>query len=111
MPFVADEAEARCLMTLYRGWFGSPVVKRGGKVVDGTKRLAAWRALCFAGDPPTVEAKTSRDVCRLLCAAHHYDRAADMLGAMAEFGADLPAVLHLPAQLCAPLVALVRKRS
>jgi len=98
-------------MMLYRGWFGGPVVQYRRRVVDGSKRLAAWYQLCMPGKPPNVESDNRREVVRLLCAAGHHRRAADLLGDSVAFPADLSILLRLPRELCAPLVAVMRKRS
>ena len=79
--------------------------------MDGAKRVAAWKRLCCPSEPPRVVAKNRRGAGRLLCAAQHHQRAADVLGASVLYDANLATVLRLPPELVAPLVALMHKRS
>lgn len=106
---LTDEKHARTLLAMYQGWFGPPVLLFRQKVIDGHKRLAAWRGLAFAEAPPQVEAESIWRAARYLCAAEHYDRAAEVLQGTLDHR-TVSEVLLLPEHMCAPLVALLKRR-
>lgn len=111
MACLPDVARARLLVENYRAWFGGPVIRLGGKVVDGNKRLAAWRALQMTGSVPTLVAKDARDAARLVLLAGHVERAAQMLGDSIPYDINTATTLRVPPEVGAALVAYQRKRN
>jgi len=66
---LSDEQHARTLLAMYQGWFGPPVLMFRENVIDGRKRLAAWRGLMFNEGPPLVEAQVVKRVRQLYVCA------------------------------------------
>lgn len=71
--------------------------------------MVAWHALSFNETPPTLEPMSIWSAARYLCAAEHYDRAAEILQGTVDHK-SLPEALLLPEHMCAPLVAILRRR-
>jgi len=105
MPFLPSVSHANLLLRNFGGWFGGPVIKQGGKVVDGRKRLSAWQQLSMRGTPPTVIVRTAREAARLVLLAGHTERAYTMLGSTIVYSLDTAALLHVPPEVGAALVA------
>jgi len=110
MQYLPDERRARLLLEAFKGWFGTPVVKLGGRVLDGRKRLAAWRSLSCHGDPPTISVRETRAAGRLLLLAGHVERCAELLGDSIPYDANTATLLRVPSELGALLVGHVRRR-
>ena len=110
MPFLPSEERARLLLISYGGWFGGPVVRLDEQVLDGRMRLAAWHALCFKGDPPTIRSHDQRDAARLLLLAGHVRRAHDLLGDSIFYTIDTAALLRVPPEVGAELVSFAKRR-
>ncbi len=72
--------DAKLLIVAWSGWFGPPLVRYHGDVIDGRKRHAAWRALCIPGDPPVVQVTHPTNAARVLLLAGHPGRALDLPG-------------------------------
>lgn len=104
MPFIPTVSRACLLLRNFGGWFGGPVIKQGGKVIDGRKRLEAWTLLSKPGQPPTVVVRTAREAARLVLLAGHADRAHAMLGESIGYDENTAALLHVPAEVGAALV-------
>jgi hypothetical protein len=60
------------------GWFGPPKVIYRGKVIDGRERSAVADELGLSTANHTTVARYPRHAARLLIAAGHYDRAAQL---------------------------------
>jgi hypothetical protein len=60
------------------GWFGPPKVMYRGQVIDGRERAAVADELGLTTAAHTTMARNSRQAARLLIAAGHYDRAAQL---------------------------------
>ena len=97
-------------MISFGGWFGGPLVRFEGEVVDGRKRLDAWRVLMCPGDPPELVADTRKRAGQLLLLAGHVDRAAAILGDAFVYDANTAAMLRVPQEVGALLVAYKRPR-
>jgi hypothetical protein len=108
VPFLADVSHARALLVLYGDWFGGPVVEFNKTVIDGRLRLAAWDALFASKPAPRIVARNRYHAGCLLCAAQHFARAVEVLGDRVSYDSTLPAMLHLPLDMVAPLIALKR---
>lgn len=79
-------------------------------MLDGSKRLAAWRFLGFAGEPPTIEPRDRRSCARLLLLAGHVERAHELLGDSIPYDLNTAALLRVPPEVAATLVGHVRRR-
>jgi hypothetical protein len=60
------------------GWFGPPKVMHRGRVIDGRERAAVADELGISTAPHTTVTKNNRHAARLLIAAGHYERAAQL---------------------------------
>jgi len=60
------------------GWFGPPKVMYRGRVIDGRERAAVADELGLSTTAHTTTARNNRQAARLLIAAGHYDRAAQL---------------------------------
>jgi|WetSurMetagenome_2_1015567.scaffolds.fasta_scaffold01038_17 hypothetical protein len=90
------------------GWFGPPRVIYRGRVIDGRERSACAEELGQSMTTHTTVAKHSRHAARLLVAAGHYERAAQ-LGLFPFDSADSRTCLQW-AGLDKPSKAIVPKR-
>jgi hypothetical protein len=112
MPFLPDVSHARLLLKDFGGWFGPPCIRlesASGKLLDGRKRWTAWQELAFPDEPPTLVAGNRRDAGRLLVLAQHFERAAQVLGDSIPYDRNTAALLRVPPELGAGLVAQARK--
>lgn len=110
MQVLTDEAAARVMFEAFGCWFGPPIVKLSGRIIDGRKRLEAWHRLCCTGDPPCVNARTTKAAGRLLLLAGHVERSAELLGDSIPYDANTAVVLRVPPELAALLVGHVKRR-
>jgi hypothetical protein len=100
------------LFESFGGWFGPPCIRltnKSGRLLDGRKRWKAWGELCMPGEPPVLIAIDKRAGGRLLLLAHHVDRAYEMLGASIPYDANTAALLRVPPEVGAALVAHVKR--
>ena len=109
MASIPDVQYAKFLLFSYGGWFGPPLVEWQGTPIDGRKRLAGWTALSMLGKPPTTVATDLRSAARLVLLAGHADRAYSMLGASIPYDATTAALLRVPPEVGASLVAQHRR--
>lgn len=108
VPFLPDAERARFLIQSFGGWFGPPAFKLGDVVLDGRKRLIAWKQLAMPEKAPILVARTRREAGRLLVLAHHFDRAHELLQDSIPYNLDTATLLRVPPELAAGLVAHVR---
>ena len=112
MPLLPDVPRARLLLESFGGWFGPPCIRfesKTGKLLDGRKRWTAFHELCFPGEPPLFIAVDKRSAGRLLLLAQHVDRAHAMLGDSIPYDSNTAAMLRVPPEVGASLVAHVRR--
>lgn len=82
-----------------RGWVGTPVIKRGDEVFDGSIRLEAWELGKFPGTPPIRVATTARELAKLLVLCGETTRAQQLLGGTLDDYATAQAILRLDREL------------
>lgn len=106
MPFLDSGETAQLILSIVRRWYGCPILQWQGRLLDGAKRLQAWRALHMPGNPPCYLARDVWDAGRFLLLVGHVQRASDLLQCD-DLPADLLAVrLRLPPARVIPLLAV-----